>query len=119
VLAIDETKVRANASGQRSLRHETQREEERRLQELVERLLQQAAQTDAEEDLRWGKGQSADPLPPGLAKAEERLRRIREAKQILEQEAQEQLVACRWEFVSMLSRDGGHRSTSIGRGERS
>jgi hypothetical protein len=32
-------------------------------------------------------------LPPGLAKAEERLRRIREAKQILEQEAQEQLAA--------------------------
>ena len=85
--------MRANASGQRSLRHETQREEERRLQELVERLLQQAAQTDAEEDLRWGKGQSADPLPPALAKAEERLRRIREAKQILEQEAQEQLAA--------------------------
>jgi hypothetical protein len=37
------------------MRHERLREEERRLQELVNRLLEEAAQTDAEEDSVWGK----------------------------------------------------------------
>lgn len=92
VLAIDGTKIRANASGRHSLRYEALRAEEQRLQKMVERLLREAAQTDAEEDARWGKGQPADPLPAGLSKAEERLRRIREAKQALEQEVQQQLA---------------------------
>jgi hypothetical protein len=74
------------------MRHQALCEAERKLQEMVDRLLQQAAQTDAEEDAQWGKGQPADPLPPQLAKAEERLRRLRAAKQALEEEAKQQLA---------------------------
>lgn len=93
LLAIDGTKIKAQASGRHSMRLQALREEEQRLKDMVERLLQEAAQTDAEEDERWGKGQPADPLPAGLARAEERLKRIREAKQALEEEAKEQLAA--------------------------
>jgi hypothetical protein len=90
-LAIDGTKIQTNASVSRSLRHQRLCEEEQRLQKLMKHLLQEAAETDAE-DARWGKGEPADPLPPHLAKAEERLQRIRQAKLELEQEAQRRLA---------------------------
>lgn len=91
-LAIDGTKVQAQASKRASMRLKTIREEEQRLETVVKELLERAAKTDAEEDARWGKGQQADPLPPGLDRAQERLRRLREAKQVLEKEAAEQLA---------------------------
>ena len=92
VLAIDGTKIKAQASDRKSMRMVTLCAEEKRLQDLVERLLCDAAATDAEEDARWGKGQPADPLPPELANVEERLKRIREAKQALQEEAEQQLA---------------------------
>jgi Transposase DDE domain len=59
----------------------------------MERLLNQAQQTDQEEDQRFGSGQPADPLPDQLANAQKRLQRLQQAKAKLEQEAQEQLQA--------------------------
>ena len=46
-------------------------------------LLEQAQQTDRDEDERYGNGRSGDEIPPELADAEMRLRRIREAEQAL------------------------------------
>ncbi len=93
VLAIDGTKIKAAASKRESMRLNTMREQEQRLEALVKQILQQAETTDAEEDMRWGKEGPADPLPPGLDRAQERLRRLREAKAALEEEAAQQLVA--------------------------
>ena len=87
VLAIDGTKVKAAASKRESMRLSAIRAEEERYAALVKGLLERAGKTDADEDARWGKGQPADPLPAGLERAEERLRRLREAKQAMEAEA--------------------------------
>lgn len=55
----------------------------------MEKLLAQAAQVDAQEDTRYGKGKQGDELPAELARRESRLKKIAEAKAALEQEARE------------------------------
>lgn len=92
-VAIDGTKIMANASTRRSVPYQKLTEREQYWKETVERLLADAQKTDQEEDQRWGKGQAADPLPPELANAQSRLERIRQAKRALEQEAQQKLDA--------------------------
>ena len=91
-LAIDGTKVKAQAHGRQSMRLAQIRQQEERLQALTDQLLQQAAETDAEEDTRWGKGQPVQLLPRELADAQKRLKRLRQAKQELEEEAKRQLA---------------------------
>jgi transposase len=93
IVAIDGTKVKAQASQRKSMRMNSLRKEEQRLKEVVEELLGQAAQTDAEEEARWGKGKAPQALPAGLERAEQRLQRIQEARRCLEQEAQQALAA--------------------------
>ena len=90
-VALDGTKLQANASRQKSASYARMSEQEQRLKEIVERLLAEAERTDNEEDQRYGKGRTGDELPPELADAELRLKRIREAKRQLEQEAAEAL----------------------------
>lgn len=92
-VAIDGTKIMANASTRRSVPYKKLMEREQYWQATVERLLAKAERTDREEDQRFGKGQPADPLPEELAHAQSRLERIRQAKTALEQEAQQQLKA--------------------------
>ena len=92
-VAIDGTKIKANASTRRSVGYEKISEREQHWRSEVERLLNQAQQTDQEEDQRFGAGQPADPLPDDLANAQKRLQRLQQAKRELEQEAKEQLQA--------------------------
>jgi len=92
-VAIDGTKIMANASTRRSVPYRKLTEREQYWKETVERLLAEAEHTDQEEDQRWGKGQPADPLPTELAQAQSRLERIRQAKAELEREAQQELEA--------------------------
>jgi hypothetical protein len=73
--------------------YERMNEKEKRLQEEVEKLLAQAAQTDAAEDTQYGKGKHGDELPAELARRESRLKKIAEAKAALEQEARERAAA--------------------------
>jgi transposase len=92
-VAIDGSKIKANASTRRSVGYEKISEREQHWRSEVERLLNQAQQTDQEEDQRFGAGQPADPLPDDLANAQKRLQRLQHAKRELEQEAKEQLQA--------------------------
>jgi len=92
-VAIDGTKIKANASTRRSVGYEKISEREQHWRSEVERLLNQAQQTDQDEDQRFGVGQPADPLPDDLASAQKRLRRLQQARTELEQEAKEQLQA--------------------------
>jgi transposase len=85
-VALDGTKVAANASRSQSSDYEKL---QRRDRELVEELLRRAEQVDEQEDARYGKGKRGDELPPELATAQKRLERIRQAKAALEQEARE------------------------------
>jgi len=92
-VAIDGTKMMANASTRRSVPYPKLSEREQYWKSKVEELLTAARRTDEEEDQRYGKGQAADPLPDALAHAQSRLECIRKAKAQLEKEAQEQLAA--------------------------
>ena len=87
--AIDGTKLKANASKHKAMSYERMVEKEKQLREEVEKLLAQAAQTDAAEDAQYGKGNRGDELPAELARRESRLKKIAEAKAALEQEARE------------------------------
>ncbi len=88
-VALDGTKVKANASKHKAMSYERMGEAEKRLEEEVEALLAEAARVDAEEDGKYGKGKRGDELPEALARRESRLEKIREAKAALEREAQE------------------------------
>jgi transposase len=90
-VAIDGTKILANASTRRSVPYEKLKASEAYWKKVVDDLLAAAEQTDTQEDLRYGPGQPADPLPPDLADAQKRLEIIRQAKAKLEQEAKEEL----------------------------
>ena len=88
-VAIDGTKVRANASKHKAMSYGRMEEAERRLEEEVKRLLEEAERVDAEEDAQFGKGKRGDELPEELARRESRLDKIRDAKAALEREARE------------------------------
>lgn len=98
-VAIDGTKIMANASTHRSVPYQKLTEREQHWKDTVDRLLQNAEQTDQEEDRQWGKGQPADPLPAELAHAQSRLERIRQAKTELEQEAKRELEIAQQNFT--------------------
>ena len=89
-VAIDGTKVKANASKHKAMSYGRMGETEKRLEEEVRRLLEEAERVDDEEDAKFGKGKRGDELPEELARRETRLKRIREAKEALEKEAKEQ-----------------------------
>lgn len=86
-VAIDGTKVKANASKHKAMSYERLCEAERRIAEEVERLLAEAEHIDAEEDALYGKGKRGDELPAELSRRESRLEKIREAKAALEAQA--------------------------------
>jgi len=92
-VAIDGSKMRANASKHKAMGYERMCEKEQLLVAEVERILKAAEEADAAEDGRYGKGVRGDELPAELARRESRLRKIREAKASLEAEAKEQAKA--------------------------
>jgi transposase len=103
-VAIDGTKILANASTRRSVTHQKLRAQEQYWETAIEQLLAEAQRTDEQEDQRFGKGQPADPLPAELASAQSRLERIRRAKAELEKEAQQELEAAKVNHISKRGR---------------
>ena len=92
-IAIDGSKLRANASKHKSMSYERMGPTEERLEKEMEKLLEQAEELDAEEDAQHGKGKRGDELPAELRRRESRLKKIREAKAALEKEAKEKAAA--------------------------
>ena len=86
-VALDGTKIKANASKHKAMSYKRMKEEEVRLEAEVAELLKKAESVDEEEDQRYGKGKKGDELPKELAFRESRLKRIQEAKAALEAEA--------------------------------
>ena len=87
-IALDGTKVKANASKHKAMSYGRMVTEEARLTAEVERLLAQAEAADARDDAADGPARRGDELPAELARREQRLQTIRAAKAVLEQEAQ-------------------------------
>ncbi len=86
-VAIDGSKLQANASKHKAMSYGRMVETEQKLQAEVEELLRRAQETDAQEDQQYGKGKRGDELPEELGRRESRLKKIREAKAELEAEA--------------------------------
>jgi hypothetical protein len=87
-VALDGTKLKANASKHKAMSYARMEETERRLEGEVRALLEQAQQVDAAEDAQYGRGRRGDELPAELARRESRLAKIRAAKAALEAEVQ-------------------------------
>ena len=87
-VAIDGTKLKANASKHKAMSYGRMAEREAALRAEVQAILDEAEAVDAAEDARYGDARG-DELPPELRRRETRLARIREAKAALEAEARE------------------------------
>ena len=79
-LAIDGTKVRANASKRKAMSYERMVQAEARLKEEIAVLLAQASAVDAEEDECYGEEGRGDELPAELHRREKRLVAIQAAQ---------------------------------------
>ena len=90
-VALDGTKVKANASKHKAMSYGRMKEKEKEIRAEVKELLAQAEAADGEEDARYGKDQSRDELPAELQRRETRLKKIREAKRALEQRARQKV----------------------------
>jgi transposase len=89
-VALDGSKVKANASKHKAMSYGRMQETEKRLREEVRKLLSQAEAADAEEDTHYGRDRRGDELPEELERRETRIQRIREARRALEERAREQ-----------------------------
>ena len=87
-VALDGTKVKANASKHKAMSYGRMKERSAQLAEEVAELLRRAQAADEEEDRRYGRDKRGDELPKELAFREGRLEKIREAMAALEAEAQ-------------------------------
>jgi len=92
-VAVDGTKLKANASKHKAMSYRRMQETEAMLQAEVAELLRRAEAADRDEDARYGVEQRGDELPAELARRESRLAKIREAKAALEAEARAQAQA--------------------------
>ena len=86
-VALDGTKVLANASKHKAMSYGRMAEAERKLEHEIAALLAEAQRVDAAEDAQYGQGRRGNELPAELARRESRLAKIREAKAALEAEA--------------------------------
>ncbi len=89
-LAIDGTKVKANASKHKAMSYDRMQKEEERLKREIRAIVQRAADVDQEEDVEFGPDFRGDELPEELARRETRLKSIQEAKERLERRKAEE-----------------------------
>jgi len=88
-VALDGTKVRANASRRKAMSYARMSEKQKILAAEVSALLAEAEQIDHDEDAEFGRDNKGYGLPAELARRESRLAKITEAKTALEAEAKE------------------------------
>ena len=85
-VALDGTKVQANASKHKAMSHERMLRAEKELEQEINALLRKAEILDAQEDKRYGKGKRGSELPEELRHKQRRLERIRQARKQMEAE---------------------------------
>jgi len=86
-VALDGTKVAANASKHKAMSHERMLKTEAELTAQIDAMLARAEEVDQAEDALYGKDRRGDELPAELAHPETRRKRIREELAKLEAEA--------------------------------
>jgi len=91
-VALDGTKVKANASKHKAMSYKRMKETEARLREEVATWFQRAEAEDRSDDAEHG-DRRGDELPEWVANKLERLAKIEEAKAALEEEARQEAAA--------------------------
>ena len=86
-VALDGTKIKANASKHKAMSYERMKKREAELKAEVDSWLAAAEAADAEEDGLHGKTKRGDEMPDWVADKKNRIEKIREAKAALEAEA--------------------------------
>jgi hypothetical protein len=118
-VAVDGTKIKANAGKHKAMSYKRMNETEARLKQEIDALLAAAEKTDADEDAQYGKDRRGDELPAELQRRESRLRKIGEAKAAMEQQAKEKAVQERAETERKLAeREEEERRTGKKKGGR-
>ena len=107
VVALDGTKVAANAALAANRSHAAIAEE-------VRRMLAEAKAVDAEKDALFGPEQRGDELPEGLGRRAKRLQRLKEAKERLEREAEAASPGCPRAPGAASRGRGRHRQEEAG-----
>ena len=92
-VALDGTKVKANASKHKAMSHERMLRAEKQLAQEINALMRKAEILDAQEDRRYGKTNRGSDLPDELRRRQDRLERIRQARK--EMEADTSIAAAR------------------------
>ncbi|MDQ3421570.1 MAG: transposase [Acidobacteriota bacterium] len=92
-VAIDGSKVKANASKHKAMSYDRMGVKQQQLRDEVSQLLAQAEAADAGDDAAYGPDRRGDELPAELLRRESRLTRIREAQEVLEARAKDAAAA--------------------------
>jgi transposase len=86
-IALDGTKIKANASRHKAMSYERMKTEAERLKKEIADMLAEARAADDAEDLQHGLDHHGDELPDELARRQSRLAKIQDAKKRLEERA--------------------------------
>src|SRR4051812_8577454 len=86
-IALDGTKVKANASRHKAMSYDRMKAEEARLKGEIAGLLADAQAADEAEDVEHGPDRHGDELPDELARRQSRLAKIQGARELLEERA--------------------------------
>ena len=92
-VAVDGSKIKANASKHKAMSYGRMQEKRTQLRDEVHALLAQAEAADAAEDAEYGADRRGDELPAELQRRESRLARIREATRALKARAKDDAAA--------------------------
>jgi transposase len=92
-VAIDGTRMKANASKHKAMSHDRMAKEEARLTAEIEAYFDQAEADDTEEDKLYGVGQQQHDLPAELRRREDRRAKIREVRAALQKETAKKRAA--------------------------
>jgi hypothetical protein len=88
-VALDGTKIKANASKHKAMSYERMKKREAELKAEVARMLAAAEAADCEEDETFGKDKRGDELPDWAGDKQKRLAKIQQAMAALEAEAKQ------------------------------
>src|SRR5712692_806162 len=103
-IALDGTKVRANASKHKAMSYARMPERQAALQAEVRRLLEEAEALDQAEDAQYGRDRRGDELPAELCDPATRRQRLREAKARVEAARKRELAAQKQAHVEQIER---------------
>jgi transposase len=92
-VAIDGTKMKANASKHKAMSFERMNKDEARLSTEIEAMLKHAEEIDAAEDKLYGVGQQPSDLPAELRRREGRREKIRATRAALKAETEKKRAA--------------------------